>query len=271
MRSGSTSTIAAGPKGVAHVHSTISFDGQCDYARLRDLFVSRGLRFACITEHIETLDQAAIDRIVAGCAAHSDAEFLFLPGVEMDFFGVYFAGIRGGPVDFGSRDAVYRSLAAMARMLVLAHPIKKNYAYPPPILDACDAVEVLNSKHDGRFYFRRGSERLLARIRERRPGVAAVVGLDFHQPSDLCPIHMELLDPVPLDPDSVCGALRAGRVRFLSGAESLGDLGSWARATRRFRTSLMDVSHGANRLLRRLGIRVPKGIRRRIARVMEGP
>jgi hypothetical protein len=33
----------------------------------------------------------------------------------------------------------------------------------------------------------------------------------------------------------------------------------------------MDVSHGANRLLRRFGIRVPKGIRRRIARVMEGP
>ena len=58
---------------------------------------------------------------------------------------------------------------------------------------------------------------------------------------------------------------------FVTSVSGTGDLGSWPRATRRFRTSLMDISHGANRLLRRFGIRVPKGIRRRIARVMEGP
>jgi len=270
MRSGSSSSPAAARKGVAHVHSTISFDGRCDYAKLRELFLARGLRFACITEHIETLDQAAIDRIVSGCAAHSDGEFLFLPGVEMDVFGIYFVGIRGGAVDFASRDSIYRSLASMARMLVLAHPIKKRFDYPEWLLAACDAVEILNSKHDGKFYFRWGSERLLSRIRRRRPGVSAVVGLDFHQPADLCPIHMELLDAGPLDADSVCGALRAGRVRFLNGAESLSDLGQGARALRRLRTSFMDVSHGMNRLLRRAGIRVPRGIRRRIARVMEG-
>ena len=80
-------------RGIVHAHSTRSFDGSCDYAALRELFVAGGLDFVCMTEHIEYLDQGDVDAILADCEAHSDARFVFVPGIEMDCFVVYFLGV----------------------------------------------------------------------------------------------------------------------------------------------------------------------------------
>ncbi len=42
-------------KGIAHVHSDISYDGEPSYAKLRQYFLGKGLNFALITKHIEHL------------------------------------------------------------------------------------------------------------------------------------------------------------------------------------------------------------------------
>jgi hypothetical protein len=223
-----------------------------------------------MTEHIEFLDQEDIDRIVRQCRQASDDEFLFIPGIEMDCWVVYFLGIKDPVVDFTDNRTIYDSLNANARLCVLSHPIKAKYRYPEWILRDCDAVEIMNNKHDGRFYFRPQSEALLRRIRRRRPEVVPVVGMDFHTPDQLCDIHMRLVREGPLDADFILGEIQAGRIDFYRGDARMTDLSAPARALSRARIHAMDAAHFANRTLRRSGLKMPRAIRKPLARFLEG-
>lgn len=143
---GSTTEFMSLWKGIVHAHSTYSFDGQCDYSELRNLFRGAGLDFACMTEHIEHLDQHDIDEIIRECRAYSDEKFLFIPGIEMDCFVIFFLGIQETKVDFTNNRTIYRSLRPNTALCVLSHPIKADFSYPDWVLRDCDAVEVLNAK-----------------------------------------------------------------------------------------------------------------------------
>jgi hypothetical protein len=257
-------------RGLAHAHSTRSFDGALTYAELRRTFRGAGLDFACMTEHIEELTQPDVDAIIADCRAHSDGEFLFIPGIEMDCFTIYFLGLSAATVDFRDNRTIFDSLRPHARLCVLSHPIKAGYRYPDWVVRQCDAVEILNTKHDGRFYFRPQSERLLARVRRSRPEVVPVVGMDFHQPDQLAPIHMRLTEAGPLTGDFVLGALARGHVDFYDGERRMRDVGAVARGVARARIHAMDAAHAANRWLRRRGIKLPKVIRQALSRTLEG-
>ena len=173
-----------GFRGIVHAHSTHSFDGFCSYEELRELFRGAGLHFACMTEHIEHLDQGKIDEIIRDCRRHSDDEFLFVPGIEMDCFTIYFLGISPTKVDFGDDRSIHASLRRNSRLHVLSHPIQARFSYPEWILRDCDAVEIMNVKHDGGFYLRPQSVRLLESIRESRPEVQGLIGMDFHHPRE---------------------------------------------------------------------------------------
>jgi hypothetical protein len=257
-------------RGVAHVHSTRSFDGRCDYPRLRALLAGAGFHFACMTEHIEGLGQAEVDAILADCRAHSDDHFLFVPGIEMDCFTIYFLGLGPVQVDFSSERAIYASLRAASRLCVLSHPVKAGFRYPDWILRDCDAVEVLNAKHDGRFFFRPQSERLLAHVQGERRAVVPVVGMDLHGPEGLCGVHMRLRMPGPLTADFVLEELAAGRTDLYNGERRLDDASLVARTYWRARIRAMDAAQRANLTLRRWGLRAPRGLRRTLARMLEG-
>jgi hypothetical protein len=256
--------------GIAHAHSTRSFDGRLTYAELRATFRGAGLDFACMTEHIEQLTQTDIDAIIGDCRAHSDAEFLFIPGIEMDCFTIYFLGLAPVVVDFRDNRSIFDSLRPRARLCVLSHPIKARYRYPDWVIRQCDAVEILNTKHDGRFFFRPQSERLLARIRRARPEVVPVVGMDFHDRDQLTTIHMRLTEPGPLDPDFVLEQLRQGRVDFFDGDQRMRDVGLVRRSYCRARIQAMDAAHASNRWLRDRGIKLPRVVRRALSRTLEG-
>ena len=257
-------------RGIAHVHSSYSFDGACDYPRLRETFVRAGLHFACMTEHIEDLRQQDIDAIRNACEAYSDSSFLFIPGIEMDCFTIYFLGVGPVQVNFSSERSIYTSLRNAARLCVLSHPIKANFAYPNWILADCDAVEIMNSKHDGAFYFRPQSERLLASVRRWRTEVVPIVGMDFHMPSQLTSVHMRLSREGPLTASFVLDELSAGRVEFFQGQQALTELGTWARTVRRARIRLMDLAHLVNRAMGQVGLRPPRRVRRFLSRFLEG-
>lgn len=257
-------------KGIVHVHSKRSFDGVLVYADLRRRFIGSGLDFACMTEHIEYLSQADIEAIIQGCDDHSDDQFLFIPGVEMDCFTVYFLGISRTLVNFSSNRAIYNSLRPNAKLCVLSHPIKARFRYPNWIIEDCDAVEIMNNKHDGKFYFRPQSEELLKRIRQSRPDVIPVVGMDFHHPAQFCPVHIQLTQRGPLTADFVLEQLRMGHTEFFDGSRCLNTADWLSRGYFRGRIYAMDLAHSMNKALRRFGIRVPRGLRKRFARVIEG-
>jgi hypothetical protein len=260
----------AGFRGLAHVHSKHSFDGYCDYAELRELFRGAGLHFACMTEHIEELDQARIDAIIGECRRHSDAEFLFVPGIEMDCFTIYFLGVAPTQVDFSDNLSIFNSLRRRARLLVLSHPIQARYTYPNWILDDCDAVEVMNAKHDGQFYLRPQSLRLLDAVRRSRPQVQGLIGMDFHHPRQMCPFHMRLTREGPLSEEFVLGELQQGRVAFFKGDVPLSDFGRLKRGLLRARIAAADAAHGVNSAMASRGLQLPPSLRRWFRILVEG-
>ena len=188
----------------------------------------------------------------------------------MDCFTIYFLGLAPVTVDFRDNRSIFDSLRPRARLCVLSHSIKTRYSYPDWVIQQCDAVEILNTKHDGRFHFRPQSERLLARVRRSRPQVVPVVGMDFHQPDQLAPIHMRLTEPGPLTADFVLGALARGRVDFYDGERRMRDAGLLRRGYARARIHAMDAAHATNRWLRGRGIKLPRVIRRALSRTLEG-
>lgn len=257
-------------QGMVHCHSDHSFDGECSYAELREFFEARGLSFACMTEHIEHLDQGKVDAILHACETHSDDRFRFVPGIEMDYFKIYFIGLRSASVDFTTHEGQFNSLYPDARMCVFAHPIKARYRYPQWLIDRCDGVEILNTRYDGRHYFRPQSERLLRQVRGHRPGAVAVAGMDFHRPKDYSGVHMVLERRVPLTDDAIVEELRGGRFDIHLHGTRLRDKGAVQRAVCRGRIHAMDLAHGFNRRMAKAGIRIPHRLRRLLRRGMEG-
>ncbi len=257
-------------EGTVHAHSSNSYDARMSYAELREFFLGKGLNFICMTEHIEHLVQADIDRIIDDCRAHSDERFLFVPGIEMDCFVIYFLGVDHVTVDFTSNQSIFDSLKKTAKLCIFAHPIKAKYDYPPRLMEVCDGVEVLNTKHDGQHYLRPQSEALYRRVLSRRPQAVALAGMDFHGIKHYTPVRMRLTQNGPLTEDFVLESLRQGRFEIIKDGVAFGSYGPLKRTLARLRIHAMDLSHRVHKDLAGRGIAVPQGLKRTLRRLMEG-
>ena len=257
-------------RGLVHCHSTHSFDGSCSYAELRALFRDKGLHFACMTEHIEYLDQAKVDAIICDCRLHSDGEFLFVPGIEMDCFTIYFLGVDDVTIDFTDNLSIFRSIHPKAALCVFSHPVKAGFDYPEWLVEICDAVEVLNTKHDGQHYLRPQSESLLGRVRTVRPGAVGLAGMDFHGYSNYSPFHLRLTRPGPLTPSFVLGQLKQGNFSVYKGDLPLASIKPLRRNYLRSRILAMDMAHFVNRKVQGLGFKLPRSIHRLLRKTLEG-
>ena len=260
----------AGLRGTVHCHTTHSFDGTMDHAQLREYFLERGLRFVCLTEHIEYLDQGKVNAIFEACEANSDDEFLFIPGMEMDYFKIYFLGLKPCEVDFTDHRSQFESMLPHAEMCVFSHPIKARYDYPQWLIDLCDGVEILNTKHDGRHYFRPQSEKLLERVRRQRPSTIGLAGMDFHGPKQYSATHLVLRNPISLTREAVLHELRAGAFDIEMAGRRLADVSPSERAVLRARIHMMDFAHWTNKKLANAGFRLPKALKRMLRKGMEG-
>src|ERR1044072_3941464 len=70
-------------KGAIHVHSTYS-DGEFTLAQLREVYLSLGCRFVCMTDHAEAFSEAKLARYKAECESLSAERFRFVPGLEFN-------------------------------------------------------------------------------------------------------------------------------------------------------------------------------------------
>src|SRR5208337_3264907 len=94
-------------RGVAHVHSTYSFDGCLNLHDLAGFFQERGIDFVLMSEHVETLDTDEIDALNAL------------------FFGVQ-------PVNIWTHiEHLAQQLAAGGALVAVSHPVKVKKSVPP--------------------------------------------------------------------------------------------------------------------------------------------
>lgn len=257
-------------RGFAHCHSNYSYDGRYSYAELRELFLKKDLDFVCMTEHIEQLDQAKVDAIINDCRTNSDHEFLFIPGIEMDDFVIYFVGINHVNIDFSSPKTIFDSLLPVSHLCVFSHPIKANYQYPQWLMELCNGVEIWNTKHDGIHFPRKQSMNLLQRVQKIRPGAVPLAGMDFHNQSHLSPANIQLSNHGPLTEDFVLNEIKQGRFVICKDRQPVDAMSSVTRACLWLRIALMDTAHSLHLSLTTRGIVIPKTLKRRVRKLMEG-
>jgi hypothetical protein len=174
-------------RGIAHVHSTFSYDGRHALAELARHAKARGLDFVLMSEHTRTLTGAAMAAFVAECDALSEtAGVLMVPGIECeatpDHVHVLGYGVRT-LVTERRVGAIAAAVRAAAGFPVLAHPLYRE-AFRHVRRDELDGLagwEIWNGKADGRWYPSDGAVRRLAELHRAGAALAPMAGADLHR------------------------------------------------------------------------------------------
>lgn len=217
-----------GPIGAVHVHSTYSHDGRDTLPELHAFAMAKGLGFVGLTDHAEDFDAAVFERFVAECALVSASGPRLIPGLEFRFAGRKGLHLLALGLTRWIEPETVEDFIAMTRgvtgLTIAAHPVLPNYQYPPVVLEGIDAIEVWNASYNTRYLPDPRAIRLLQRVRQTRPEVVAVAGLDQHDARNDRETRVQLLesgDPLAL--------IRAGRFRNIGRTmtfASSGELGA---------------------------------------------
>jgi predicted metal-dependent phosphoesterase TrpH len=218
-------------KGSLHIHSTYS-DGEFKLIELREIFLSSGFRFACVTDHAEWFDAAKVDAYVKECAALSDERFQFVPGLEFECEQKMHILGYGMTTRLATRDPVQaiRGIRAAGGIAVIAHPKDEAFAWIESFDELPDGIEAWNTKYDGRFAPRPETFRLIQRLQERRPDLLAFYGQDLHWKKQYRGMFIELHGE-STERQHVLQALRSGDYSARNGGIELTSSGAVSEET----------------------------------------
>jgi hypothetical protein len=259
-------------RGVAHIHTTYSFDGRLPVAALSEFLSRQGLDFALLSEHVESLDEAKVRAFVRECAACSTESFLLIPGIEIDGLNALFYGAPEDVGEWDGWDDLADKLVAGGALTAVSHPIKIRIPIPAWTRRNAEAVEVWNSRHDGKAALQLRCVRYwrsLAAAEAR--ALLPLCGIDFHDRSDFVPLAMEVDCPERTQ-TSILAALRAGRYRIVRGHRAVPlDFTTGALpASYRLRAFCLGSAHSAvyflHRLVTRARIQPPRSLKRWLSR-----
>jgi hypothetical protein len=261
-------------QGALHIHSTYS-DGELTLGELRDVLVASGCRFACVTDHADSVDADGLRAYRLECEERSDADFRFIPGLEyscvnrMHILGYGVTSI----IESVDPAHVIAEIRRNGGIAVVAHPKDDAFDAIERFDPLPDGIEVWNSKYDGQYAPRRGTFALLGRLQGRRPDVRAFYGMDLHWRNQYRGLFTEVACEAP-DRDSVLAALRSGSYVGLKAGLRLPSTGTLSpEILKRF-----DAAHARSQRMRRClgrakswidgsGIAIPAPIKAQLRRI----
>jgi hypothetical protein len=253
-------------RGVAHVHSTYSYDGRLPLSDLAGFMSGQGLDFVLMSEHVESLDPEKVHRFVEDCSRLSNERFLLIPGIEIDELNALFYGIQA-PGGWEDTQDLARQLAAGGALVAVSHPVKIRKEISEITKSAVEAVEVWNSRHDGKVAPRRGILNYWMKLRAGTGRqLLPLCGIDFHDKRDFVPLVMEV-ECDGRDRDSILAGIREGRYRIALGGEDVPlDFGSGAlplsyRAYSALYGAFYESVYFFHRAAGRLRLRPPKRLK----------
>jgi hypothetical protein len=137
-------------KVMIHAHTTFSADGELSPLELGELARSKGFDAVLVSDHFESMKPQKFAELVDAC--RRVAGCLMVPGYERSFRGFHVLALG---IDRWFDDADVAAWAENVRraggIVAVAHPSRYHHKIPIEILNACDGVEVWNSKfaYDG--------------------------------------------------------------------------------------------------------------------------
>ncbi|MBI1749140.1 MAG: hypothetical protein HY234_02565 [Acidobacteria bacterium] len=185
-------------RGAFHAHSKHSYDGQQPLPALCAELRRRGDHFLLLTEHDDTLDAAAYERIRAECAALSDAQFLAVPGLEIrcwrterEQWHIAALGV-GAWIPRGPIPEVVENIRRAGGLSVFLHPHKYSRQIELAEIARFDGLELWNGKEDGHFAPRWRTLRLARAAAAHRTGPVLYCGHDLHDFDGIGPLALEI-------------------------------------------------------------------------------
>jgi hypothetical protein len=169
-------------KGIIHAHSTYS-DGEYTLKELREVFLSGGSSFVCMSDHAEYFDDDQLRQYAAECEELSDEKFLFIPGLEFTCerrMHVLGYGVTRRIDSEDPQRVIGHIKSSDNGVSVIAHPMDSAFPWIETFQELPCGIETWNSKYDGRYAPRPGTFHLLDRMQQRSPSMHAYYGVDFH-------------------------------------------------------------------------------------------
>ncbi|MFT5037365.1 MAG: hypothetical protein ACI9VM_000945 [Candidatus Azotimanducaceae bacterium] len=259
-------------KGVVHMHSTYSYDAKVSLPDLKQLLVSEGISFACMTEHTNEMTPESAAAFVTECRSLSDESFVFVPGFEVPYkdpkvFHVLMIGATEFISSF-AQEAELRAWAEVSSLVVIAHPVRNKFFLDDTLKEVIDGVEIWNQQYDGARVPRIQSYRLLESLREEKPKLLATGALDFHRVEHLTyPRYDMTLQE--LTEEAIITALKKGDCTFGNSNHSISPKGTWSgagklsvRMTSFLSTQIIYLSKRISKILAKLGLSFPKSVKR---------
>jgi hypothetical protein len=262
-------------KGVTHVHSTYSPDGEFTLEELREVFVSAGCAFACMSDHAEAFDEDKLRAYQTECDALSDARFRFIAGLE------YSCEQRTHVLGYGvaslittwNPQEVIRHVENQGGVSVIAHPRGNAFDRIGTFEVLPHGIETWNTKYDGRYAPRPATFHLLNRLQERKREMRAFYGQDLHWKKQFRGLF-SVVECQTLAREEILAALGRGDYFGTKGdlrlpssgrlpSSTLAKFGSVHRRSDRMRRLLKS----ANKTSERFGLAVPTPIKSRLRRI----
>lgn len=261
-------------KGGMHIHSTYS-DGEFSLRELREVFLSDGCSFACMTDHADSFDLHKLEDYVRECASLSDQQFAFIAGLEYECRGrIHILGLGATSLVLAQDPiAVIRHIESEGGISVIAHPHDAGFALIESLHVLPDAIEVWNSKSDGRYAPRPSAIAFLRRLQARKPTMHAFYGQDLHWKKQFRGLF-NIVHCQAASREDILGALKRGDyfgtkadLRLPSTGEVSESLLGQFAVTQRRSVRMREWLKSGKKVMDSFGITVPASVKAQLRRV----
>jgi hypothetical protein len=184
---------------------------------LVDWYRPRGYQFVAVGEHSQDMDEQKVQQLQEQCAAHSNAQFCIIPGIEYscrDGIHIFGLGTVGLTEQVDPR-AVVAMIHAQDGFAILAHPVRMNWSPPDELILAVDAVEIWNVSYDGKYLPSFRAPDAFRRMQQVNPNLRAIAGHDFHRKASFYDVGVEI-EVGELSPTEVLKVIKQGRYAITS-------------------------------------------------------
>lgn len=206
-------------KGALHVHSSVSPDSVLSLTFLKDLFKRKGYQFILLTDHAEDLDHESYEKLKRECASLSDDSFLMIPGLEIKWHDKVHLLAYGARSYIGNENS--RSIqdtinairkTTMCDLLVWGH-VNNPVRLDNELLAAArliDGIEIFNISYHGFILPDAKGLFSVERLREIKPSILALGGLDMHRKIGYDKMVCLIKDTELLSRDEIFNCLKNG-------------------------------------------------------------
>jgi predicted metal-dependent phosphoesterase TrpH len=170
-------------KGIMHVHSNYSYDGQHSLEEIAEYAKCRGYSFVSLAEHSDTFDSQKMNDLVRQCEEISKCGVLMIPGIEfscenkLHIIGLGIQHYKNVKDPLKVAEFIHQQNG----ITIIAHPSRYSYKIPVELATVVKGIEVWNAAYDGRFVPNNKSLNLTNKIREKNGYVLAFGAQDFHR------------------------------------------------------------------------------------------